>query len=81
MPDETIENLRERLARQILEGALKDGNLQMKVDAFKALERYGMSKKPTTEEAPTSPMAGFAARVKRAEEGATTNGESSASDN
>lgn len=80
MPDETIENLRERLARQILEGALNDKNLQMKVDAFKALEKWGISKKPTADEAPASPMAGFAARVKRAEEGAHTNGESPTSD-
>jgi hypothetical protein len=80
MADETIENLRERLARQILDGALTSDNLQFKVDAFKALERYAMSKKPAADGAATSPMAVFGARVKRAEEGARPNGEPSTSD-
>jgi DNA-binding SARP family transcriptional activator len=82
MADETIENLRERLARQILENALDSDNPQFKVDAFKALEKWGMTRASSApaKDADTSPMAAFQGRVKRAEQGVDTNGESPASD-
>ena len=68
----TIEQLREELARQILETAIDSDNPQFKVDAFKALEKWGISRgnktTPTTP-GPGSAMSSFQARVKRAEEG------------
>lgn len=72
---ETIDELRDQLAKQILELAIKSDNPQYKVDAFKATERYGKTAavaKPAVNPPPGSNgMAAFAARVKRAEERGT----------
>ena len=67
---ETIDELRDQLAEQILKLAIASDNPQYKVDAFKATERYGKSQaaKPVETAAPGG-MAVFAARVKRAEQG------------
>ena len=66
----SIDELREELARQILETAIDSDNPQFKVDAFKALEKWGMTKgKITTAPQPGSAMTAFQARVRRAEEG------------
>lgn len=66
----TIEELREELARQILETAIESDNPQFKVDAFKALEKWGMTRgKQATASEPGGAMHAFQARVRRAEEG------------
>lgn len=70
MAEQSIEQLRETLARQILEAAIASDNPQYKVDAFKALEKYGMGKTKVAETgASAGAMTVFQARVKRAEEG------------
>lgn len=61
----TIDQLREALARQILGIALLEDNAQYKLDAFRATERYGSSKRAADPVA--TPMTDFANRVKRAE--------------
>jgi restriction endonuclease Mrr len=78
---ESIDDLREQLARQILEAALKSDNAQFKVDAFKALEKYGMKGgKPAENPAGAGAMASFHERVKRAEMGIDGDGESPETD-
>ena len=69
--EQTIDELRDKLAKQILELAIESDNPQYKVDAFKATERYGKSvtAKAVETAAPGNGMAVFAARVKRAEQG------------
>ena len=71
----TIDDLRDKLAKQILEIAIASDNPQYKVDAFKATERYGKTAPAKPAASPSQPngMAAFAARVKRAEQ-AGTNG-------
>lgn len=74
MAEKSIDDLRDELAKQILELAIKSDNPQYKVDAFKATERYGktVAAKPAVTPPPGSNgMAAFAARVKRAEERGT----------
>ena len=69
--DLPIDELRDRLAKQILQLAIESDNPQYKVDAFKATERYGKSVAATaakTAEPAPGGMALFAARVKRAEQ-------------
>jgi hypothetical protein len=68
--DLPIDDLRDRLAKQILKLAIESDNPQYKVDAFKATERYGKSAAAKTAvETPTpNAMAVFAARVKHAEQ-------------
>jgi hypothetical protein len=67
---ETIDDLRDKLAKQILQLAIDSDNPQYKVDAFKATERYGKSVNAKAVETPApGGMAVFAARVKRAEQG------------
>lgn len=69
---ETIDELRDQLAKQILELAIKSDNPQYKVDAFKATERYGktaaVAKPAVNPPHGSNGMAAFAARVKRAEQ-------------
>lgn len=66
---ETIDELRDQLAKQILELAIASDNPQYKVDAFKATERYGKTAAAKAVETPSpGGMAVFAARVKRAEQ-------------
>lgn len=80
---ETIDELRDKLAKQILELAIASDNPQYKVDAFKATERYGKSVTAKAVETPSpGGMAVFAARVKRAEQGLANGdaGESAPSD-
>jgi hypothetical protein len=67
---ETIDDLRDKLAKQILEIAIETDNPQLKVDIFKATERYGKTAAAKAVETPSpGGMAVFAARVKRAEQG------------
>jgi len=67
--DLPIDELRDKLAKQILQLAIESDNPQYKVDAFKATERYGKAQAAKTVETPTpGGMAVFAARVKRAEQ-------------
>ena len=67
--DLPIDELRDKLAKQILQLAIESDNPQYKVDAFKATERYGKSQAAKTVETPApGGMAVFAARVKRAEQ-------------
>jgi hypothetical protein len=67
---ETIDDLRDKLAKQILQLAIESDNPQYKVDAFKATERYGKTAAAEKAVAPTpGGMAVFAARVRRAEQG------------
>jgi hypothetical protein len=81
MAEKTIEQLREELARQILEAAIASDNPQYKVDAYKAVEKYGMKGGRSAEPATSgSPMAVFHDRVKRAEQGINGNGEPAETD-
>lgn len=67
--EQTIDDLRDQLAKQILQIAIESDNPQLKVDAFKATERYGKSQAAKAVETPSpGGMAVFAARVKRAEQ-------------
>ena len=66
MTDPSIEQLREVLARQILELAIKADNEQYKLDAYKATEVRGRTGKAAADPVAT-PMANFHARVKAAE--------------
>lgn len=72
-----IDKLREVLARQILKIAIADPNAQLKLDAFKATERYA-TKGPAKADSVATPMANFQARVRRSEE--MNGGEPTASD-
>jgi uncharacterized coiled-coil protein SlyX len=67
----TIDELREELARQVLEIALETDNPQLKLDALARTAERGKTAaaKPAVNPPPGSNgMAAFAARVKRAEE-------------
>ncbi len=67
---QTIDELRDQLAEQILKLAIASDNPQYKVDAFKATERYGKTAAAKAVETPSpGGMAVFAARVRRAEQG------------
>lgn len=63
----SIEELREELARQILELALADSNAQFKLDSFKATAKPP-DRKPTAEIPANDAMSIFQARVRRAAE-------------
>lgn len=63
----TIEELRAKLARQILNAAIDNDNPQFKLDAFKATEPRG--KLAPSAGAPAGAMSLFQNRVKQAEEG------------
>ena len=66
--DESIEELREILAKQILELAIEDENVQLKLDAYKATQERG-TRKVAEKVAATDGMAIFQARVAKATNG------------
>lgn len=64
----TLAQLRDELARQILEIALQDENPQYKLDAFKATQERGRPQTQAAAEEPMDGMSIFAARVRKASE-------------
>lgn len=67
--DQTIEELREELARQILMLALEDSNPQYKLDSYKATQKPPERGKHA-EVAPNESMSIFQERVRKARDGA-----------
>lgn len=65
----SIDELREALARQILELALEDPNAQFKLDSYKATARPASDRGKVAESSPADGMAIFRDRVKKAELG------------
>ena len=69
MSDQTIEEMKADLQRQILEEALTSDNPQFKLDVFKAVvERSARGSKPVEPDAAPDAMQRFRARVSRAEQ-------------
>lgn len=62
----SIAQLRDELARQILEFALKDDNPQYKLDAFKATVERGKAQAQAPVDEPTDTMTTFMTRVRQA---------------
>jgi len=67
---ETIDQLRDILAKQILKHAIDSSNEQYKLDAYKATATSGrVAKAEAASAAPGGGMSGFAARIRAAERG------------
>jgi hypothetical protein len=76
MADDTVEDLRDKLVRQLLELAVKSDNPQFKVDVYKATENRGRLAKPADNPGKSSgAFAAFHDRVRRAEQGMNGDGE------
>jgi len=62
----SIEELREQLARQILEIALSEDNAQFKLDSYRATQERGRGRPPETPAQPVG-MEMFRERLRKAE--------------
>ena len=68
--EQSIEEMKELLQRQLLQTALTSDNPQFKLDVFKAVQERSPKQAKTVEiEQPVAAMATFQARVRRAEGG------------